>query len=136
VVKQTQATSPAFTSKVIWTWPTKGRVVANFAPSAGRQGIDISGENGQAVLASSSGEVVYVGNGLKGYGNLVIVKHNEEYLSAYAHNKETFVREGQRINTGYRIASLGKNKLKSNVLHFQIRQHGKPVDPKKYLPND
>ena len=122
-------------SKVRWIWPTKGKVIAGFSPSGGRQGIDIGGENGQAVKSSAAGEVVYVGNGLKGYGNLVIVKHNDEYLSAYAHNKETFVQEGQRVLSGYRIASLGKDKQQRDVLHFQIRRDGKPVDPRRYLPN-
>jgi len=116
-----------------WHWPTKGKVINKFALASGQQGIDIGGKRGQAVLASSSGEVVYVGNGLKGYGNLVIIKHSEQYLSAYAHNLETFVQEGQAVNARHRIASLGRNKQKRDALHFQIRRDGEPVDPLRFL---
>lgn len=119
--------------KSVWHWPTQGKVIARFAANLGQQGIDIEGKSGQPVVASSAGEVVYVGNGLKGYGNLVIIKHSEKYLSAYAHNQETFVHEGQKVAASYRIANLGKNKQQRNALHFQIRLNGQPVDPLKYL---
>lgn len=116
-----------------WRWPSAGKVVTGFAPARGQQGIDIAGSLGQPVLASRGGEVVYVGNGLKGYGNLVILKHDETYLSAYAHNLETFVHEGQSITQGSRIASMGNTGNRA-ALHFQIRVHGDPVDPQKFLP--
>jgi lipoprotein NlpD len=126
-------TAGAKGQNLLWHWPTRGKVITRFAENTGQQGIDIAGKLGQAVVATSAGEVVYVGNGLKGYGNLVIIKHNEKYLSAYAHNQETFVREGQNVAVNYRIASLGKNRQQRDALHFQIRLNGQPVDPLKYL---
>jgi len=119
--------------KSVWHWPTQGKVITRFASNSGQQGIDIEGLLGQPVVATGAGEVVYVGNGLKGYGNLVIIKHSEKYLSAYAYNQETFVHEGQKVFASYRIANLGKNKQQRNALHFQIRVNGQPVDPLKYL---
>lgn len=116
-----------------WRWPTEGSVMVPFSSRSGQQGIDIKGSLGQPVLAAASGEVVYVGNGLKGYGNLVILKHDDEYLSAYAHNQETFVQEGQRINVAQRIGSMGKNRAGIQALHFQIRRHGEPVNPMNYF---
>jgi len=116
-----------------WLWPTRGKIITRFLANSGQQGIDIEGQSGQPVVASSAGEVVYVGNGLKGYGNLVIIKHSEKYLSAYAHNQETFVQEGQTVAANFRIASMGKNKQQRNALHFQIRVNGQPVDPLKHL---
>ena len=118
----------------IWSWPTKGKVTKLFAPSQGQQGVNIEGRLGQEILTTSKGEVVYVGNGLKGYGNLIIIKHSDQYLSAYAHNQKTFVREGQHIKAQTKIATMGKSKNKETTLHFQIRKNGKPVDPMKYLP--
>ncbi|NNC99122.1 MAG: peptidoglycan DD-metalloendopeptidase family protein [Gammaproteobacteria bacterium] len=117
-----------------WRWPTAGKVITSFNVARGQQGIDIQGEPGQAVKAAVGGEVVYVGNGLKGYGNLVIIKHSAVYLSAYAHNRETFVSEGQRVEASYRIASLGRDKRERDALHFQIRRNGQPVNPLSYLP--
>ena len=119
-----------------WQWPTKGRVITRFATKLGQQGIDIQGKAGQPVVAAKKGEVVYVGNGLKGYGNMVIIKHDERFLSAYAHNQETFVREGQQIAANARIASLGRNRQQTEALHFQIRKDGQPVNPLSYLPNN
>jgi lipoprotein NlpD len=116
-----------------WLWPTKGRVIKPYSAQSGQQGIDIQGRLGQPVLATDGGEVVYVGNGLKGYGNLVIIKHDEEFLSAYAHNQETFVQEGQTVEADQRIASLGRNNAGVVALHFQIRLHGEPVNPLSYL---
>ena len=116
-----------------WSWPTKGNVIANFALSRGQQGIDIQAPQGQAVRASSSGVVVYVGNGLKGYGNLVILKHNDRFLSAYAHNQEILVLEGDRVRAQQIIGSVGLNKRGIAALQFQIRENGKPVNPLNYL---
>lgn len=117
-----------------WAWPTKGKVVATFSPKKTQQGIDIKAKLGQPVVATAAGEVVYVGNGLKGYGNLAIIKHNNDYLSAYAHNQEVFVQEGQRVKAQQRIATVGSKRAGEGVLHFQIRYHGEPVNPLKYLP--
>ncbi|MCL4167013.1 UNVERIFIED_CONTAM: hypothetical protein GTU68_017990, partial [Idotea baltica] len=94
---------------------------------------DIEAAVGSVVAASNSGEVVYVGNSLKGYGNLVIVKHDDTYLSAYAHNSEIFVREGERVNARQRIASAGTNRYNETALHFQIRKNGQPVNPLLFL---
>ncbi|MCL4144152.1 UNVERIFIED_CONTAM: hypothetical protein GTU68_007918 [Idotea baltica] len=116
-----------------WGWPLKGKVVRGFSQAQGHQGIDILGELGQAVLSTNTGEVVYVGNGLKGYGNLVIIKHNEAFLSAYAHNSEIYVREGEQVSTQQRIASVGVNRNRQTALHFQIRKNGQPVNPVSYL---
>ncbi len=118
----------------LWAWPTKGKVIRQFSTSRGVQGIDIQGQFAQPVIASRSGEVVYVGNGLKGYGNLIIIKHNEQFLSAYAHNNEYFVQEGQTVKINQTIASLGRNSQSQTALHFQIRKNGKPVNPSAYLP--
>lgn len=118
-----------------WIWPTKGNVIATFSPKKTQQGIDIKGKLGQPVIATAAGEVVYVGNGLKGYGNLAIIKHNNDFLSAYAHNQEVFVQEGQRVKARQRIATVGSKRTEQGILHFQIRYHGEPVNPLKYLPN-
>ena len=118
---------------LIWSWPFNGKVIRRFSPSKTQQGIDIQGARGQVVTASAPGEVVYVGNSLKGYGNLVIIKHNDNFLSAYAHNQKILVSEGQMI--GYRqvIGAVGTNNRRENALHFQIRRKGKPVNPLSYL---
>ncbi len=117
-----------------WAWPTDGRVIRRFSQSQGQQGIDIQGQAGQAIFATNPGEVVYVGNGLRGYGNLVIIKHNDNFLSAYAHNSEIFVREGDYVEGRQRIATIGTNRVKQTALHFQIRKNGRPVNPLTYLP--
>ena len=118
-----------------WRWPTKGRVLRRFSMSAvGKQGLDISGKPGQSVFASEGGKVVYSGNGLKGYGELVIIKHNETFLSAYAHNRRRLVSEGAIVQPGQQIAELGNSGAKTPMLHFEIRQNGRPVDPMKFLP--
>jgi lipoprotein NlpD len=117
-----------------WFWPTKGTVTQRF--SAGddtKKGIKISGTNGQAVIAAEAGQVVYSGNGLVGYGELVIIKHNKDYLSAYGHNARRLVREGQRVQRGTPIAEMGMA-AGSPKLHFEIRRKGKPVDPIGLLP--
>ncbi len=117
-----------------WSWPTKGKVTKLFAPNLGQQGIDLRGKFGQMIITADEGEVVYVGNGLKGYGNLIIIKHSQQFLSAYAHNRKIFVKEGQNIKAQTKIATMGTDKNKVSTLHFQIRKNGKPVDPLKYLP--
>lgn len=117
-----------------WAWPSKGKIVASFNESASLKGLDISGKAGQPVLASAPGKVVYSGSGLRGYGKLVIIKHNKTYLSAYAHNSLILVREGQAVVKGQRIAEMGDSDADQVKLHFEIRRMGKPVDPLKYLP--
>ena len=115
-----------------WIWPTEGRVSSHFSKST--KGMDISGKTGQPVLASAAGKVVYSGTGLRGYGKLIIIKHNNAYLSAYAHNNKLLVKEGQTVSRGQIIAEMGKTDSKLVRLHFEIRKNGKPVDPLKYLP--
>ena len=118
---------------VQWSMPTKGKLIAGFSESANRKGVDISGNKGQAVQASAAGKVVYSGSGLRGYGKLVIIKHNKTYLSAYAHNDKILVKEGQNVNKGQKIAEMGNSDADQVKLHFEIRKFGKPVDPAKYL---
>jgi len=118
-----------------WNWPTKGVVIRTYSKSSGgNKGIDIGGEIGQAVVAASSGKVVYSGNGLASYGNLIIIKHSEQFISAYAHNNKLFVKEGGEVKRGEKIAELGRSGTSEAKLHFEIRYKGKPVDPIKYLP--
>lgn len=126
--------SPAGSTGV-WRWPTEGRVVGTFDDGrvAGR-GVDIAGERGQPIQATAAGEVVYSGEGLQAYGRLVIIRHSGEYLSAYAHNSELLVREGQRVTAGQQIARMGESGDGAAMLHFEIRRAGKPVDPMEYLP--
>ena len=120
-----------------WIWPTKGKVIKMYSTKlGGSKGIDIAGKLGQPVFAASAGKVVYSGNGLSGYGNLIIVKHSEQYLSAYAHNKKLFVKEGGMVKRGEKIAELGSSGTSTPKLHFEIRYNGKPVDPIKHLPKN
>jgi lipoprotein NlpD len=114
------------------SWPSRGPVIASFA-EPGYKGIAISGSEGDPVTAASDGRVVYSGNGLRGYGNLVIVKHDGDFLTAYAHNKTILVSEGQTVKRGQKIAELGKTDSDVPKLHFEVRRAGKPVDPMKYL---
>ncbi|HBV75686.1 peptidoglycan DD-metalloendopeptidase family protein [Vibrio casei] len=117
-----------------WVWPTKGRVISKFSiGEQGNKGIDIAGQRGQDVVSTASGVVVYAGNALRGYGNLIIIKHNDEYLSAYAHNDRLLIREGQSVKTGQKIASMGSTGTNSVRLHFEIRYKGKSVNPERYL---
>lgn len=116
-----------------WIWPADGKVVGTF--DDGRKGIDIAGKVGQQVLAAGAGKVMYAGSGIRGYGNLVIVKHTNNLLSAYAHNKTILVKEGQTVSKGQKIAEMGSSDTDAVKLHFEIRQQGKPVDPSKFLPN-
>ncbi len=118
-----------------WRWPTEGRVKSLFSlKDLDRRGIDIAGKIGQPVYAVAAGKVVYSGTGLTGYGNLIIIKHNDTFLSAYAYNRNRLVSEGTQVKQGGLIAEMGQNKEKDPVLHFQIRKKGKPVDPLIYLP--
>lgn len=118
-----------------WLWPTKGRVIRKFSSGdQGNKGIDIAGRRGQSVVSTAQGVVVYSGSALRGYGNLVIVKHNDNYLSAYAHNDSLLVREGQSVNAGQKIATMGSSGSKRVKLHFEIRYQGKSVNPQRYLP--
>lgn len=119
-------------SGIEWIWPTEGRVSSHFSEST--KGMDISGKTGQPVLASAKGKVVYSGTGLRGYGQLIIIKHNSTYLSAYAHNSKLLVKEGQTVSKGQKIAEMGNTDSKLVRLHFEIRKNGKPVDPLKHLP--
>ncbi len=128
------AASTATVGGLSWTWPTQGRVISNFSNSASLKGIDVAGAIGQPVVASAAGRVVYVGSGLRGYGNLIIVKHNDVYLSVYAHNKELLVKQGQQVARGQKIAEMGNSDANQVKLHFEVRENGKPVDPLKFLP--
>lgn len=118
---------------IAWIWPADGKVVSTF--SEGKRGIDIAGKLGQPVVAAGAGKVLYAGSGIRGYGNLVIVKHSNNLLSAYAHNKTIFVKEDQTVAKGQKIAEMGNSDSDSVKLHFEIRQQGKPVDPSKFLPS-
>lgn len=120
-------------SSVQWQWPAPGKVIENF-DEARNKGIDIAGNDGDPVIAAADGEVVYVGSALRGYGNLVIVKHNDEFISAYAHNRQVLVKQNQAVKRGQRIAEIGKSDAERTKLHFEIRRQGKPVDPLRYLP--
>jgi lipoprotein NlpD len=117
-----------------WSLPTQGKVIAQFSESDNRKGIDIAGKLGQPVMASANGKVVYSGSGLRGYGKLIIIKHNNTFLSAYAHNNKILLKEGQSVSRGQKIAEMGKTDAKQVELHFEVRRYGKPVDPAKYLP--
>ena len=118
-----------------WHWPTAGRVVQRFDPGNGKKGVDIRGETGQTVRSAAAGQVVYSGDGLIGYGNLVIIKHDQTYLSAYGHNRVLLVDEGEQVKARQKIAEMGQNADSGSILHFEIRRRGKPVDPLKYLPD-
>ena len=119
--------------RVDWIWPASGRILAGFS-EASNKGVDILGKIGDPVYASASGRVVYSGTGLRGFGKLVIIKHNQTYLSAYAHNSNIFVKEGQNVARGQKIAEIGNTDSPQAKLHFEIRRLGKPVDPLKFLP--
>lgn len=119
-----------------WAWPTRGRISVDFGAKPGTgTGVLIDGKAGQAITAAASGRVVYAGGGLIGYGKLIIVKHNDTYLSAYGYNASLLVREGEEIKKGQRIATMGEGPGQEPRLHFEIRRNGKPVDPRRYLPS-
>lgn len=118
-----------------WLWPTKGRVISKFSNAEqGNKGVDIAGQRGQVIVSTAPGTVVYSGNALRGYGYLIIIKHNDDYLSAYAHNERLLVKEGQKVKAGQKIATMGSSGTNSVRLHFEIRFKGKSVNPQRYLP--
>lgn len=118
-----------------WQWPTQGQIIGRYvAGDPKRQGLDIAGQAGQPVVAAAAGTVVYSGAGLVGYGELIIIKHNDEWLSAYAHNRRRLVAEGEQVRAGQQIAELGRTGTSRDMLHFEIRRNGKPVDPLTLLP--
>ena len=127
------AVKPTYAARVNWAWPVRGKVV-NYFNATGRKGIDIAAAAGTTVKAAADGVVVYAGSGLIGYGNLVIIKHNEHYLSAYAHNRKILVGEQKKVKAGQKIAETGSTGAKRPILHFEIRKNGKPVNPLTYLP--
>ena len=110
-----------------WVWPAQGRVISTYSPTT--KGINIAGEAGDPVVAARAGVIAYSGNGLRGYGNLIIIKHTNNYLSAYAHLKTIFVKNGQSVRPGQKIAEMGKSDANKVMLHFEIREKGKPIDP-------
>lgn len=121
--------------EIVWHWPHAGPVARRFSPAdMGSRGLDIIGKKGESVHAAADGIVVYAGTGLVGYGRLVIIKHNDIFLSAYAHNYRLLVEEGQAVKGGQKIAELGSSGTDRDKLHFQIRREGKPVDPLQFLP--
>lgn len=122
-------------SKLNWSWPVKGKIIQKYSPSRGKKGIDISAAHGVIVKSSEAGKVVYSGQGLVGYGRMIIIKHNETFLSAYAHNQSLLVNEGQFVKKGQTIARLGRSGTDRFKLHFEIRKNGKPVNPLTYLPH-
>lgn len=128
-----KASEPVIVDEIVWVWPAEGKVVANFDDNKNK-GIDISGKMGQDIFSSAAGTVMYAGSGIRGYGNLVIIKHSNNLLSAYAHNKTIVVKEKQIISKGQKIAEMGNSDSDVVKLHFEIRQQGKPVDPLKFLP--
>ena len=118
-----------------WSWPTKGRVNVEFGAKPGTgTGVLINGKAGQAIYAAASGRVVYAGGGLIGYGKLIILKHNDTYLSAYGYNASLWAREGAQIKKGQQIATMGEGPERKPRLHFEIRRNGKPVNPRPFLP--
>lgn len=126
---------PVKPAKLTWQWPTKGKVISTYSKSANsRKGINIAGRAGQIIVAAAAGKVVYGGSGLSRYGNLLIIKHNDIYLSAYAHNTNLLVKEGDYVRAGQKIATLGNTGTQRNQLHFEVRKSGKPVDPMRFLP--
>ncbi|HSM69750.1 MAG TPA: peptidoglycan DD-metalloendopeptidase family protein [Xanthomonadales bacterium] len=119
-----------------WQWPVRGRLLRGFvANNPARNGLDIGGREGQEILAAASGYVVYSGSGLIGYGELIIIKHSERLLSAYAHNRTRLVEEGATVEGGQKIAEMGRNDRNEVLLHFEIRTDGRPVNPMQYLPS-
>ena len=132
---RTSAADSNAASSMAWRWPAEGPLVASFVSGdQTRQGINIAGKSGDPVRATADGEVVYSGNGLIGYGELIIVKHNSTLLSAYGHNRRRLVKEGDTVKSGQQIAEMGSSSATRDMLHFEIRRSGKPVDPLGFLP--
>lgn len=122
------------TATGLWMWPADGQLLKRYSENDAAKGLDIGGTRGQAVRASANGRVVYQGSGLRGYGQLIIIKHNDEYLSAYAHNDRIYVKEGDVVKRGQKIADMGSTGTDRVKLHFEIRRQGAPIDPLKFLP--
>ncbi|MFA0810666.1 peptidoglycan DD-metalloendopeptidase family protein [Microbulbifer epialgicus] len=130
-----QTTQTRRSGSIRWRWPVRGPLLSRFRSGDPlRKGVDIAGEKGESVLAAADGTVIYAGSALRGYGKLLIVKHSEIYLSAYAHNHKLLVKEGSKVKAGQRIAELGSSGTDRNMLHFEIRKNGQPVNPLAYLP--
>lgn len=125
--------APADPDAIEFTWPHRGRVIQGFS-EPNNKGVDIAGKPGDAVVAAAPGRVMYIGTGIRGYGKLIVIKHDNNYNSVYAHNREILVKEGQTVARGQKIAELGDTDADQPKLHFEIRQSGKPVDPMRYLP--
>jgi lipoprotein NlpD len=125
----------AGTDSIPWRWPTRGRIVRSESPTS-KKGLDIAGEHGQPIHAAAPGAVVYSGSGLLGYGRLIILKHSDTFLSAYAYNEQLLVAEGDRVTAGQQIATMGTGTSGQPMLHFEIRRDGKPVNPLDHLPGD
>lgn len=131
----TPSPTTAIKSNISWRWPADGAIVGKFvAGEATKQGVDIAGSSGQPVRATAGGVVVYSGAGLVGFGELIIIKHSDQWLSAYGHNRKRLVNEGQSVKAGEQIAEMGRTGAPRDMLHFEIRYNGKPVDPLLYLP--
>lgn len=130
------APKPAIPVRVSWRWPLQGKIIQKFSTRGTiNKGIDIAGKVGEPVKSAAHGTVVYSGSGIRGYGNLVIIKHSDEFLSAYAHNHRIRVKESESVQQGQVIAEVGRDGLGVSKLHFEIRREGKPVNPLQYLPN-
>lgn len=124
------------TGPINWAWPGNGRIIGRFEESSvDKKGIDLDGNKGDPVMAAADGQIVYAGSGLQRYGDLIIIKHNDQFLSAYAHNDSILVKEGAFVKQGDTIAALGSSGIDRNMLHFEIRVEGTPVDPLQYLPS-
>jgi lipoprotein NlpD len=133
-VRSEQESAALATEDLSFSWPGSGSVVERF-DEVRNKGIDIAGKAGDPVLAAADGRVVYAGSGLRGYGNLIILKHNNTYLTAYAHNQALLVKEDQSVRQGQKIAEMGSSDADRVKLHFEVRRQGKPVDPLKFLPS-
>ncbi|CAG0959169.1 Murein hydrolase activator NlpD [Methylophilaceae bacterium] len=129
-----KAAPAAANGDIAWAWPATGKVIAGFNEGGNAKGIDIGGTTGQPIKAAAPGKVIYSGSDLRGYGKLVIVKHNATYLSVYAHNSKILVKEGEQVSRGQQIAEMGSTDTDRTKLHFEIRRQGKSVDPASYLP--
>jgi len=135
VKRNKKTVQSAGSKRLSWRWPVKGKVIQRYSPGSGKKGIDISAAKGSLIKSAEAGKVVYSGQGLVGYGRLIIIKHNDAFLSAYAHNQSLLVNEGQVVKKGQNIARLGRSGTDRYKLHFEIRKNGKPVNPVSYLPS-
>lgn len=134
-VTKKPAPTPAPAALTGWQWPAQGPLIARFQSNASlNKGIDIAGQLGQPIFAAANGSVVYAGRGLIGYGDMIIIKHDDDFLSAYAHNSRLLVKEGEQVRVGQKIAEMGSSGTDRVKLHFEIRRRGQPVDPLGYLP--